>query len=108
MAGMADAARAREFIVKSIYFDENDLNFHVWEVCDIAPKTVVTALYQFHLFNRVARMFGMNGPMMMVPPPSNQGFLMRLYTKGTAIAKVSFFSMYFYCRLYSDWAIFRL
>lgn len=108
MAGMADAARAREFIVKSIYFDENDLNFHVWEVCDIAPKTVVTAPYQFHLFNRVARMFGMNGPMMMVPPPSNQGFLMRLYTKGTAIAKVSFFSMYFYCRLYSDWAIFRL
>lgn len=44
MAGMADAARAREFIMKSIYYDRNDLNFHVCEVCDIAPKTVVTAI----------------------------------------------------------------
>lgn len=108
MAGMADTARAREFIVKSIYFDENDLNFHVCEVCDIAPKTVATVLTQFHLINRVVRMFGMNAPMMMAPPPTNQGVLMRLYTKGTAIAKVSYFSMYFYCRLYFDGAIFRL
>ena len=53
-------------------------------------------------------MFGMNAPMMMAPPPTNQGFLMRLYTKGTEIAKVSHRRMYFYCRLYSDGVIFRL
>ena len=88
MAGTADAARAREFIAKSIYFDDNDLTFHVCECREIAPKTVETAYYQFHLFHRAAKMFGMNGPMMMAPPPTNQGFWMRLYTKGTALAKV--------------------